>query len=304
MQSILPVQCNELVISELLQQNTKKNQMPKHFWSNAINWWYQNYCTKKPNTKIPKYFLLNAMRWFHYHHNLQEWDWSSSSSRSRSSCLFVKKFLKLLGTQYISNLISRDRQTHKDFIKIYTRSHCAGGRAHGTALHERELDDDWECVHDNDQHHPGGYWGGEKCESLLWSTCCCCHCLCCYFFVVIVYVAIVLVTTTTTSTTLEDIEGVRSVRVYCGLLVVVVVFVAIIYVVIVFVSTTTTSTTLEDIEGVSIVKVELADKVILEMSISKCPSSMSFEMCWHILKRCKQSRKIIVVQWYLSKRLL
>ena len=161
MQSILPVQCNELVISELLQQNTKKNQMPKHFWSNAINWWYQNDCTKKPNTKIPKYFLLNAMRWFHYHHNLQEWDWSSSSSRSRSSCLFVKKFLKLLGTQYISNLISRDRQTHKDFIKIYTRSHCAGGRAHGTALHERELDDGWECDHDNDQHDPGGYWGGE-----------------------------------------------------------------------------------------------------------------------------------------------
>ena len=239
MQSILPVQCNELVISELLQQNTKKNQMPKHFWSNAINWWYQNYCTKKPNTKIPKYFLLNAMRWFHYHHNLQEWDWSSSSSRSRSSCFFVNKFLKHLGT-HLKPHFSWQANTQRLHQNIYTITLCrrAGSwdcttrawtwRWLGMCPRQRPAPpwrilrgwEVWEfivvylllsflllslficllffcchclccncsCDHNNDQHDPGGYWGGEECESLLWSTCCCrcfcCHYLCCYCFCV------------------------------------------------------------------------------------------------------------------------
>ena len=256
MQSILPVQCNELVISELLQQNTKKIKYQTTFGSMQL---VGDIRIIAPKSQIPKY--RNTFGWMLYvdsiiiticrngtdHHHHQDQD--------RPVCL-SKSFWNFLehNTYQTSFLVTGK---HTKTSSKYKHDHIV---------------------------QEGGFMG--------------------LHYTSVNLTMIGNVSTTTTSTTLEDIEGVRSVRVYCGLLVVVVVFVAIIYVVIVFVSTTTTSTTLEDIEGVSIVKVELADKVILEMSISNCPSSMSFEMCWHILKRCKQPRKIIVVQWYLSKRLL
>ena len=110
------LQFNELVISELLQQNTKKIKYQTTFGSMQL---VGDIRIIAPKSQIPKY--RNTFGWMLYvdsiiiticrngtdHHHHQDQDRPVSLSTS---------FWNI--SEHISNLIFRDRQTHKDFIKI------------------------------------------------------------------------------------------------------------------------------------------------------------------------------------------